>query len=155
LNKTSDVRLREVEPSDLPIFFEQQRDPEANAMAAFPARDREAFDAHWEKILADDSVTTKTVLFDGRVAGNIMSFEQAGHPLVGYWIGKDYWGRGIATRALSDFLGHVGARPLYARVARHNVASIRVLQKCGFTVSDEAMPSDDEVEEVILEFGTP
>jgi RimJ/RimL family protein N-acetyltransferase len=156
---TGEVRLRDVTEDDLPIFYEQQADPEANAMAAFPARDREAFTEHWLKVLADDSVSKKTVLFDGHVAGNIVRFEQSGQPLVGYWIGKNYWGKGIATRALSEFLGQVAARPLYARVAKHNVASIRVLEKCGFTVAgEERAPSgagEDEVEELVMRLDAP
>jgi RimJ/RimL family protein N-acetyltransferase len=159
LKATGDVRLREVTEDDLPIFYEQQADPEANAMAAFPARDREAFTEHWLKVLADDSVSKKTVLFDGHVAGNIVRFEQSGQPLVGYWIGRSYWGKGIATRALSEFLGQVAARPLYARVAKHNFASIRVLEKCGFTVAgEERAPSgagEDEVEELVMRLDAP
>ena len=151
---TSDVRLRDVTDADLPIFFEQQLDPDANRMAAFPARDRQAFTAHWTKILGDPTIIIKTILFDGQVAGNIVSFEQSGKPLVGYWLGKEYWGRGIATKALSQFLGHVTARPLYAHVAKHNIASIRVLEKCGFTISGYdkgfANARGEEVEEVIL-----
>jgi RimJ/RimL family protein N-acetyltransferase len=154
-----DVRLRDVTEDDLPIFYEQQADPEANAMAAFPARDREAFEEHWAKVLADDSVSKKTILFDGHVAGNIVKFDQSGQPLVGYWIGKNYWGKGIATRALSEFLGEVAVRPLYARVAKHNVASIRVLGKCGFTVAGEekalSSAGDDEVEEFVMRLGAP
>jgi RimJ/RimL family protein N-acetyltransferase len=146
-------------PDDLPIFYEQQADPEANAMAAFPARDREAFTEHWARVLADDSVSKKTILFDGHVAGNIVRFEQSGQPLVGYWIGRQYWGKGIATRALSEFLGEVAVRPLYARVAKHNVASIRVLEKCGFTVAgEEKAPSragEDEVEEFVMRLDAP
>ena len=84
-----------------------------------------------------------------------MSFQQLGRPLVGYWIGKEYWGRGIATRALSEFLNHVTARPLHARVAKHNRASIRVLEKCGFRICGEDRgpfgPDGEEVEEFILE----
>lgn len=134
---TVSVLLRDVTEADLPIFFEHQSDPEANRMADFPARDRDAFMAHWRKILADETITTKTILFDGHVAGNVVSFEQSGRTEVGYWIGKEYWGRGVATRALSDFLGHVKMRPRYAGVARHNIASIRVLEKCGFEISSE------------------
>jgi RimJ/RimL family protein N-acetyltransferase len=156
---TGEVRLRDVTEDDLPIFYEQQADPEANAMAAFPARDREALTEHWLKVLADDSVSKKTVLFDGHVAGNIVRFEQSGQPLVGYWIGRSYWGKGIATRALSEFLGQVAARPLYARVAKHNFASIRVLEKCGFTVAgEERAPSgagEDEVEELVMRLDAP
>src|SRR3972149_5445795 len=104
---TNDALLREVTQSDLPIFFEQQRDPDANRMAAFPARDRDAFMAHWTKILGDETIVTQTILFDGHVAGNIVSFEQLGRRQVGYWIGKEYWSKGVATRALSEFLSHV------------------------------------------------
>ena len=97
---------------DLPTLFEQQLDPEATRMAAFPSRDWEAFLAHWTRILADPALAKKTVLFDGRVAGNIVSWEQSGRPLVGYWIGREFWGRGVATRALAAVLEHVPARPL-------------------------------------------
>ena len=151
---TTEILLRDVTEDDLPIFFEHQLDPEANRMAAFPARDREAFTAHWTKILGDDTVTKKTILFDGQVAGNVVSFERFGEREVGYWIGRQYWGKGVATRALSEFLGHVTTRPLYARVAKHNVASLRVLKKCGFTIyGHDKVPADtggEEVEEVIL-----
>ena len=142
------ILLRDVIASDLPIFFEQQLDPVATEMAAFPARDREAFMAHWAKILADESNILKTILYDDQVAGNIVSWEQpdeGSKQEVGYWLGREYWGKGIATRALAIFLDHdVTTRPLYAHVVKHNLASIRVLEKCGFTITGE------EAEEVIL-----
>ena len=141
---TNAILLRDVIESDLPIFFEQQLDPVATQMAAFPARDREAFMAHWTKILADETNILKTILFDGQVAGNIVSWLHSGEREVGYWLGREYWGKGIATRALSTFLDHVKTRPLYAHVAKHNRASIRVLEKCGFTITGV------EVEEYIL-----
>lgn len=126
------VALREVHDEDLPIFYEQQLDPEAAAMAAFPPRDRETFMAHWARILADPTVIVRTVVADGEVAGNLVCWKHDGERKVGYWIGKPFWGRGIATRALSTFLREVTERPLHAHVARHNVASRRVLAKCGF-----------------------
>jgi RimJ/RimL family protein N-acetyltransferase len=145
------VRLRDVVASDLPIFFEHQRDPDATRMAAFPARDWEAFHAHWTRILNDDAVTNQTILCDGEVAGNIVCFDQDGRPHVGYW----FWGQGVATNALLAFLERVLTRPLYARVANHNVASLRVLAKCGFTVCGEtsgaAGADGEEVAEVVLE----
>jgi RimJ/RimL family protein N-acetyltransferase len=154
---TSDIRLREVTDDDLPIFFEHQRDPEANQMAAFPARDRDAFMAHWAKIRGDEALTTRAILLDGQVVGNIGSWEHDRKRLVSYWIGKSYWGRGVATRALSAFLGVVQARPLYAYVAKHNVGSIRVLEKCGFTmcrVETELLePPSDGVEELVFKLG--
>jgi RimJ/RimL family protein N-acetyltransferase len=153
----SGVLLREVAEGDLPIFFEQQLDSAANHMAAFTAEDpadRDAFTEKWTKILGDDTITKKTILFEGHVVGHIVNFERFGKPEVAYWIGKKYWGKGIATRALSAFLGDLAARPLYARAARDNIASIRVLEKCGFTISgyDKAFANarGEKIEEVIM-----
>ena len=151
------VELREVTTDDLPIFFEQQLDPAAHHMAAFTRGDpanREAFMAHWARILRDDTVITKTILFDGRVAGHVASFVRFGEPEVTYWIGREYWGRGVATRALEAFLAELETRPLYARAAQDNVASIRVLEKCGFAITGHdrgfANARGEEVEEAIL-----
>ena len=135
--RASTVELRAVEEADLPLLFEQQLDPEATRMAAFPPRDRDAFMAHWAKILADNAPATRTILFDGSVAGYICSFDISGKREVGYWIGREHWGKGVATRALRMFLEEQRDRPLYAHVAKHNVGSIRVLEKCGFEVVGE------------------
>ena len=142
------VSLREVLEADLQTLFEYQLDPESLRMAAFPSRDRNAFMAHWHKILADASVTAATVLFNGVVAGDIVSWEQDGEREVGYWIGRTYWGKGIATEALSQFLEHLDGPPLSAHVAKHNVGSLRVLEKCGFTIVGEGKHGD--VDELIL-----
>jgi RimJ/RimL family protein N-acetyltransferase len=132
-----DIVLRAVTESDIPIFYEHQLDPEATRMAGFPPRERDAFSAHWSRILADDSVVTRTIVVDGQVAGNVVSFVQDGQREVGYWLGREHWGRGVATRALALFLGQILTRPLYAWIATENVASRRVLEKCGFAVVDE------------------
>jgi RimJ/RimL family protein N-acetyltransferase len=87
--------------------------------------------------MIDDSVLVKTILFGGAVAGNIVCFEQLGEREVGYWLGREYWGKGIATLALTQFLSFIQTRPLYAHVAKHNIASKRVLEKCGFKVAAE------------------
>jgi RimJ/RimL family protein N-acetyltransferase len=155
---TEQTLLREVAESDLPIFFEQQSDEAAGYMAAFTGRDpkdRDAFMAHWARIRADNAITIRTILHDGHVAGNILSFEWEGKPEVGYWIGREYWGKGLATRALSDFLTIVKTRPLYAAAAKDNVASIRVLEKCGFTITaytkSFARARGEEIEEALLQ----
>ena len=137
------IQLRDVEATDLPLFFEHQRDPIAVAMVAFNSRDRAAFDQHWAKLLADDSLLKKTVIVDGEVAGNIGSWTAEGKREVGYWIDRAFWGRGVATAALSAFLCLEQTRPLYAGVAKHNVASIRVLQKCGFKLSPSVGETSD------------
>jgi hypothetical protein len=69
---TGKVQLRPVLVEDLPTLFEHQNDPEANQMAAFPARDREAFMAHWTRILADSTGVKMAILFEGQLAGNIV-----------------------------------------------------------------------------------
>jgi RimJ/RimL family protein N-acetyltransferase len=132
------IVLRDVIETDLPIFFEHQRDPEATQMADFPARDREAFDTHWEKVAARQDGIAKTIVFEGQVAGNVVSWEdEDGRRLVGYWLGKEFWGKGLATQALAELVAGLSARPLCAYVAPTNIASIRVLEKCGFVRSDE------------------
>ena len=134
----NDVRLRDVEPADLPVFYEHQLDPDATAMAAFPARDRAAFDAHWAtNVLGNAAAITQTILVEDQVAGYIGSWPQDGARLVGYWIGKEHWGKGVATKALAAFLQLVTERPLHAHVVEHNVGSIRVLEKCGFSFERE------------------
>lgn len=131
------MSLREVRASDLPILFEHQLDPEATRMAAFPSRDRDAFMAHWAKIMANPACAARTVFFDGSVAGHIGAWTDGAERLVGYWIGREFWGRGIASAALAQFLHYETTRPLTARVVRHNAASIRVLRKTGFTPAGE------------------
>lgn len=148
------VHLRAVEDDDLGVFFDHQADPEATEMAAFPARGKDQFAAHWARIRADATVIQRTIVADGAVAGYIGSWEQDGQRLLGYWIGRDHWGRGIATQALAQFTRQVTTRPLHAHVAVHNAGSIRVLQKCGFRrdrVQEATAPApDDGIEEFIF-----
>jgi RimJ/RimL family protein N-acetyltransferase len=140
------VRLRNVEEQDLPVFYDHQRDPAASRMAAFEPRDLEAFTAHWTRILADTTVVARTVIADGEIVGNVVSWDQDGVQEVGYWIGKEHWGRGLATAALGMFLEIVEDRPLLAHVAVHNLGSIRVLERCGFIRGSETTASDGQEE---------
>ena len=144
------VRLRRVEDGDLEVFFEHQADPQAVEMAAFPARDKDTFETHWAKVRGDDTLVVRTIVADGVVAGNIGSWPQDGQQLLGYWIGREWWGRGVATRALALLVAEVSVRPLHAHVVRHNVGSIRVLEKCGFRHdrAQEANAPDDGIEEL-------
>ncbi len=147
------IHIRDVTESDLPILYEQQLDPEATAMAAFPSREHDAFMAHWKKIMAYENNLIKTISYVGEVAGYILSWEMEGEREVGYWLGKEYWGKGIATQALTEYISIVKTRPLMAHVARHNIGSRRVLEKCGFKVIGEdkyTNPAGVEVEEFVL-----
>ena len=144
------VMLRAVELEDLEVFYRHQADPAANAMAAFPARDRTAHATHWRKLLADGSLMVRTVVDDREVVGHVGSFVADGERQVSYWVGREHWGRGVATRALSELVAEIDERPLHARVAEHNGASIRVLVKCGFSIVGTHREPGDPVTEVLL-----
>jgi RimJ/RimL family protein N-acetyltransferase len=151
------LTLREVWDEDLPLLFEQWADPVAVHMAAFTApdhMDREAFERRWSRLRADETVLARVIVVDDDVAGTIGSWGEPGEREVTYWIGRSYWGKGIATDALNAFLAVDRSRPLHARVASDNVASRRVLEKCGFRViaTERAVAEarSAEIEELVL-----
>ena len=151
---SSEVRIRNVEQDDLSRMYEMQLDPESNRLAVTIPRSAETFSALWENALRDPRITAKVIVVGEVLAGYISCFQMDGVDSVGYWIDKDCWGRGIATRALELLLDEVAIRPLQARVATSNAASLRVLQKCGFEiVRVQVSPADDrypECEEAVL-----
>jgi len=107
--------------------------------------------------MTDESIIIQTILYEDQVAGSVLKYDDEGKPEVSYWLGKEFWGKGIATQALRLFLDRVAARPLYARAAKDNLASIRVLEKCGFTVCGQskgyANARGCEIEELLLVLG--
>ena len=143
----SGVTIRRVDIEDLDVFFSHETDPGAIRMAAFTSKDpkdRSAFDAQWQRILADASVTVCTIVVDGDVAGNVGSYDSDLRREVTYWIGRPFWGSGSATEALRQFLKIDEHRPIYARVATDNQRSIGVLENNGFitTRTDEGFAHD-------------
>jgi RimJ/RimL family protein N-acetyltransferase len=148
------VRLRNVERDDLPRMCSMQLDPGSNCLAMTTPRSAEAFEAHWADVLRDPSVTAKAILLGEEMVGYICCFRREGRAHVGYWVSREHWGKGIASRALGLLLLEVTSRPLYARVATSNGASLRVLQKCGFVVERvHVSPASDryrECEEAVL-----
>jgi RimJ/RimL family protein N-acetyltransferase len=149
--------LREVRDEDLPVLFEQWADPVAAHMAAFTApdhMDRDAFERRWSRLRADEAVIVRVIVVDGEVVGSIGSWGDPDEREITYWIGRSYWGKGIATDAVKAFLAVDRTRPLHARVAYNNVASRRVLEKCGFrAIGSErsfAHARSGEIEESVL-----
>lgn len=131
------IILRPVTETDLPILFQQQLTPEAVAMSAYPAKDRGEFMRHWEGILKNKSITARAIIYKEKVAGHIICWKEGKYEQrVGYWIGKEFWRRGIASAAVAKLLQLVNIRPLFAEVANHNEASKRVLLKNGFELLD-------------------
>lgn len=157
MSSAEPVTIREVEPSDLEIFFAHQLDPEAIRMAAFVGKDRKdrtVFTAHWDKILKSSQNINRTIVADGQVAGYIAVFPMAENLEVTYWLGREFWGRGLATQALQQMLRLVTTRPIFGRAAADNIGSIRVLQKCGFKIIGKdkgfALGRGEDTEETIL-----
>ncbi|GAA3035415.1 GNAT family N-acetyltransferase [Streptosporangium longisporum] len=150
----SDLVLRDTIQDDLQAFYRHQLDPEANRMAAFTAKDPadlDAFTARWGRILDDDSVN-ETILLDGEVVGHVLTYGPADELEITYWIAPEHWGRGIASRAVTEFLTRHPARPLFARVAKDNLGSLQVLQKCGFSVYGEDSGFSPSRGETVEEF---
>ncbi len=153
----SEIVLSKVEQSDVDVFFQHMQEPDAIFMAAFTSEDpsdRNAHDQHWDRVLGNPAILARTIHWQDRVVGHVASFDRGEQREVTYWIGQEYWGRGIAGRALAEFLQLEATRPLYARVAHDNVGSIRVLQKNGFEIcgTDQGFANarNAEVEEFIL-----
>src|SRR5258708_18977070 len=132
MSRFESITIREVESSDLETFYKHQLDPEAIRMAAFVGKDRKdkaAFDAHWQKILNSPQNTNRTIVAEGQVAGYIACYPDGEHMEVTYWLGRGFWGRGMATQALKRMLGQVAERPIFDREATDKIRSIRELKK--------------------------
>ena len=155
---SDDVQLRPVAAGDLLIFFEHQRDPLGVHMAAFTVKDpddRAAFDDHWRWLRNDPTILMRTIAVDGQPAGHVSSYVGDVGLEVTYWLGREYWGRGIASAALQAFLRVQTQRPLRGRAAADNAASLRVMEKCGFVRIGHdrgyANARRAEIDEVLLE----
>lgn len=151
------VELRPIEDSDLDALFEQQSDPESVRMAAFTPKDpndRNAFDAQMARLRTSPDITVRAVTRDGQLVGSVASFVFEGNTEITYWIDREVWGSGIASRALALFLDLIAVRPLYARAASDNTGSLKVLQKSGFAIIGTETSFADgrnaEIEETIL-----
>ncbi len=100
-------------------------------------------DASWwiDSGAAQHGAITRAIEHDGRLVGTIGVAPQHGWRAhiaeIGYWLGEHYWGRGIASDALRLMSQHafeeLGYRKLIAPVLAPNGASMRVLEKCGYT----------------------
>ena len=126
------IELRPVLAADIETFYQFQADPVAAAMAVFGSREREDHAIQWQKILHDPDAVARTVLLDGRICGYMLSWSRDGSRYVGYWVGREHWGRGIGTQALRLFVAEIPERPLNALVVLANRGSQRVLEKSGF-----------------------
>ena len=136
VGRVGHIELRDLDDDDLDAIFEMMRDRAAVEMAAFTAADpddRDVFDAWIARQRTTPDVTLSVVTENGGFAGTAAVFSADGDREVTYWIARHAWGRGVATEALRVLVSREPERPLFARVAAHNTASIAVLTKVGFT----------------------
>lgn len=130
------LELRPTHPNDFDTLFMFQLDETANFLAAFTSKspsDKNAFIEKWTRLLSDETVNMRTILLENQIVGSIAKFEMDGNAEVTYWIGKQFWRKGIASNALRQFLEIEKTRPIYGRVAFDNYGSIKVLESCGFS----------------------
>ena len=136
------IKLKAVKDDDLATLFDFQNDPIANQMADFPARSNEDFITHWKQnIFANSASITQSIWFNDQLVGHLVSWidqnksiqdDGAGIRLIGYWIGREFWGQGIATQALKLFLKQYISSPVYAYIDKHNMGSLKVVEYNGF-----------------------
>ncbi|PYF74362.1 GNAT family N-acetyltransferase [Pedobacter nutrimenti] len=132
----NELILKPTKVSDLELFFDFQLDQEANYLAAFTSKDSTDKTAYLKKmtnyLLNDPAVNMRTIFLNDSIVGSVAKFEMHGDTEITYWIDKAFWGKGIATKALSHFLEIENTRPIFGRVAFDNIGSQQVLEKCGF-----------------------
>lgn len=134
-NNKFDIKLRPTEIADLDTLFQFQLDKEGGYLAAFMPNDptnKSAYIEKYTKLLNDPTVNNQTILIDNIIVGSIAKFVMEGDTEITYWIDRKFWGQGIATKALNEFLAIVTTRPIFGRVAFDNFGSQKVLEKCGF-----------------------
>src|SRR5215472_5742990 len=120
------ITLRTFADGDLDALFVWESDPRAVQMAAFTRADpsdRAAFDAHYERVRANPENTLLAIEAEGEFVGTVASFTFEGERNVSYWIAASRWGQGLATQGLRALLEIELTRPLFGRVAEHNVGS--------------------------------
>jgi RimJ/RimL family protein N-acetyltransferase len=104
---TDNIALAETEKHDLNAFFQFQLDEEANYLAAFTSKDptdKTAYIKKYTKLIIDPTINMRTIKVDGVIAGSVSKFVMENEAEITYWIDKKFWGQGIATTALKDFL---------------------------------------------------
>lgn len=155
-NKIPDIKLRPTEISDLDTLFQFQLDKKGGYLAAFMPKDhtdKSAYIDKYLKLLNDPTVNNQTIIIDDTIVGSIAKFLMKGDTEITYWIDRKFWGQGIATNSLTEFLKIEQTRPIYGRVAFDNVGSQKVLEKCGFvkigTDKGFANARQKEIEEYI------
>lgn len=128
------ITLRDVRNSDLSVFFDQQFEFNANSVQNSQTEKFNVYLKHWHLVRKSPANVVQTILADRDVAGYLLSWTRSDKRFVGFWLGQEFGRQGIATVAMSLFLKEIKLRPIYANVAKKNLASFRVLRSAGFMI---------------------
>lgn len=131
----NNIQLSKTIEADLYTLFEFQLDKEAIHWAAFTPsnpNDQTAYLEKYKKHIADPSINMQTIKINDEIVGSLAKYVMENEAEITYWVDRKYWGQGIATNALTEFLKTELIRPIYGRVAFDNLGSQKVLEKCGF-----------------------
>jgi [ribosomal protein S5]-alanine N-acetyltransferase len=125
-------------------------------MAAFTAKDtfnKSAYVEKYSKFLLDPTIHMYTIRINEIIVGSISKFVMFDESEITYWIDKSFWGKGIATVALREFLKIELSRPIYGRTSFDNFGSQKVLLSNNFekigTDKGFANGSGEEIEEFV------
>lgn len=141
---TADYKLRLWHAEDLPQYMELLDDPAvwAHMTEAYPdPLTAEIAQALIEASNAGNRHEVRAVERDGELVGQVRLLfdgdETFGCSEISYWLGREYWNRGIGTDIVSFYTRHSLAQHpqltwLFARVHSQNMASQRVLEKSGY-----------------------
>ena len=113
-------------------------------------------DFYINMILQEDPQYSFAIEVDGKFAGMVgllpMDDVYRKTSEIGYWLGEQYWGKGIMTEAcqlVTDYgFDTLGFIRLHAGVFEHNVGSMRILEKCGYRkdcVFEKAIIKDGKI----------
>jgi [ribosomal protein S5]-alanine N-acetyltransferase len=100
-----------------------------------------AGEAFLQRVMADEPARVLAIEVDGEAVGSIGIFPQQDiyrrNAELGYWLARSHWGRGLMSQALMEMSHYAFANfpelhRLFARPFGSNIASQRVLEKCGY-----------------------
>ena len=145
------IVLRPWREEDAAALYKYASDPDVGPRAGWPPHksEKESLevirtvfhnDTTWAIELKETGEPVGAMGYLSSEGNNLPS--QEGEPLVGYWVAKPYWNRGICTEALHLLIDHVReATEIRSMIGSHffdNPASGRVMEKCGFVPTGES-----------------
>lgn len=148
--ETGRILLRHWHESDADVLYEYASEPEVGERAGWPPHKSREESLEIIRTVFNNPTTWAIVLKEtGKVVG-AMGYGPScdcslpcreGEPIVGYWVGKPYWGMGICTEALRLMIDHIRqTTAIPSLISGHfadNSASGRVMEKCGFIATGE------------------